>query len=411
MTILLRRTRGAFRWMGSAWIIVGLTLLAILLLEGSLCFLFFVKDMMAGGTMPDPRVIAEGYGGATWPIRHYHELERLSERWEPYVYFRQHSFAGQTITIDERGFRRTWQSPRHPTKDSDHQPFRVWMFGGSSLWGFGARDDWTIPSLVAQKIHEHGIPAIVGNFSEIGYVSTQEVVAMVRALQAGDHPDLVIFYDGVNESTSALLEGEAGLTTNERNRRAEFNIRQSPSRLGASLIGRLVGDSATYRLAQSIGHRLLNPKGPEGVLPGPGRRQELVDQVVRRYQANLAIVEQLGRGFGFHSLHFWQPMVFAKKQTVPFESEAAEKLAWARPFLLEVYEAVRVSDGLRNVPRFHDLSRVFDEHPGLVFIDYCHTTEAGNEVVAESVAREAIEALEALGRGPHRGDAAATGVR
>ncbi len=168
MTSFLRRTQGVFRWMGSAWMIVGLTLFVILFLEGSLRLVFFVKDQMAGRTIPDPRVIAEGYGGETWPIRHYQELERLSVRWEPYVYFRQRPIAGQTITIDERGFRKRWQSPRDPTADAHRRPSRIWMFGGSSLWGFGARDDQTIPSLVAQKIHAHGIQAIVGNFSEIG---------------------------------------------------------------------------------------------------------------------------------------------------------------------------------------------------------------------------------------------------
>ncbi len=123
------------------------------------------------------------------------------------------------------------------------------------------------------------------------------------------------------------------------------------------------------------------------------------------------MVEQLGKGFGFRSLHFWHPTVFEKKRTVPFEREAAEQLAWARPFLLEVYEAVRVSNGLRTVPCFHDLSHALDNHPGLLFIDYCHTTEAGNEVIAESIAREAIASLEAAGQGSDRGDPAAAAVR
>ena len=93
------------------------------------------------------------------------------------------------------------------------------MLGGSSLWGFGARDDQTIPSLLARSLDEQGWRVELKNLAEIGYVSTQEVIALTRELQAGYRPDLVIFYDGVNDTTSALLEGEPGLTTNEINRR------------------------------------------------------------------------------------------------------------------------------------------------------------------------------------------------
>ena len=64
---------------------------------------------------------------------------------------------------------------------------------------------------------------------------------------------MVIFYDGVNDTTSAFLEGEAGVTTNEVNRRVEFNLRQSPGRLATGLAARLIQDSGSNRFAQMIG--------------------------------------------------------------------------------------------------------------------------------------------------------------
>ena len=79
------------------------------------------------------------------------------------------------------------------------------MLGGSSLWGFGARDDQTIPSLLARKLLERGISVEVKSLSELGYVSTQEVIGLFRELQEGYRPDVVIFYDGVNDTTSAVL--------------------------------------------------------------------------------------------------------------------------------------------------------------------------------------------------------------
>ena len=83
------------------------------------------------------------------------------------------------------------------------------MLGGSSLWGFGARDDHTIPSLIARELHEHGVRVEIRNLAEIGYVSTQEMIALSASSSRAIGPDLVLFYDGVNDTTSALLEGEA----------------------------------------------------------------------------------------------------------------------------------------------------------------------------------------------------------
>src|SRR5262249_55880433 len=159
---------------------------------------------------------------------HQRELEMLSDRWEPYVYFRERPLAGQTINISAEGLRATWTAPAVTgPAGAQTRPFKLLLLGGSSLWGFGARDDHTIPSLLARALHDRGEAVEIRNLAEIGYVSTQELIALVRELQAGYRPDLVLFYDGVNDTTSALLEGEAGVSTNEVNRRREFNLLQS----------------------------------------------------------------------------------------------------------------------------------------------------------------------------------------
>jgi lysophospholipase L1-like esterase len=402
MASVIQRVRRMLRLVQTAWSIAGLTLIAILLTEAGFRLVFAIKDRLAAQRSPDPRVIEAGYHGESWPVRHYRELDSLRDRWQPYVYFRQQPYSGRTITIDQEGLRATWQAPPAPVDRDALRPFQILMLGGSSLWGFGARDDRTIPSLIARNLYEKGLRVEVKNLAEIGYVSTQEVVALVRELQAGYRPDLVIFYDGVNDSTSALLEGEAGVTTNERNRRAEFNIRQSPARLGGAMIAGLIRDSASYRLAQTIAHRVIGARGSEGGLPPADRWRELAAEVVRRYRANLVIVDRLARGFGFEVLYYWQPLVFDKTSPTPYEREEAEKLGWARGFLGEVYDAIRTSTDLGAEGRFHDLSRIFADSADLIFIDYCHTTESANDRIAEAIARDALEVLGPAGHGGGR---------
>lgn len=261
---MIRRAGLAVR---TAWLLLGLTLLLLAVLEFGLRGAFALKDLVAKPMIPDPRVIRDGYAGATWPIKHVHELESLAARWEPYVYFPLRPFAAETITIDDLGRRAVWRPPADAASDS--RPVKILMLGGSALWGFGARDDQTIPSILARSLHEHGVAAEIPNESDNVYVNIQELVALTRELQAGYRPDVVLFYDGVNGTTSALIAGESTLTTNEVNRAREFKLLQSPGRLTAALIGRLVADSALQRLAQSIGRRFLGAPATDPPRSGP----------------------------------------------------------------------------------------------------------------------------------------------
>jgi lysophospholipase L1-like esterase len=391
MRHVLLHFRRFLRFLRTAWSIAGLTLLAIVLVESGFRLIFWVKDHFAADALPDQRVIDAGYGGESWPALHYRELQALEHRWQPYVYFRPKPFSGQTITIDREGLRRTWTPPS--SADRPAKVFKLLFLGGSALWGYGARDDWTIPSLVAREMYDRGYRVELRNLGEIGYVTTQEVIALLQDLQTGYRPDLVILYDGVNDTTSAWIEGEAGVTTNEQNRREEFNLLQSPSRLAASLIVKLVRDSASYRFAQMVGRRLGGSRDVPDRSTSAKDTHVLAAEVVRRYRANVALVEKLGKEFGFQTLFYLQPVVFDKRELTPFESDEARKFEWARGFFTEVYGAIRSSTDVGGDVHFHDLSQLFAGTPELIFIDYCHTTESGNRRIAEGIARDAIAIL------------------
>jgi lysophospholipase L1-like esterase len=382
----LRRLQGALGRLQTGWSILGITLVVLLLVEGGFRLVFAVRDQLTAVAVPDLRVVADGYGGAKWPVVHYRELEQLEERWQPYVYFRQKPFQGETITIGDGGLRATWQSPAPAAEQGLHRSVKILSLGGSSLWGFGARDDQTIPSLLARSLHEKGWRVELRNLAEIGYVSTQEVIALTRELQAGYRPDLVIFYDGVNDATSALLEGEPGVTTNEVNRRNEFNLLQSPGRLAAALAVKLGRDSGAYRFSQMVRRRLGRETSSSHAISNTFNVPDVAAGVVRLYEANVIVVQALAKSYGFRPLFLWQPTVFTKPARVAVEEEEAQKFAWAEPFLNDVYDRVRASAPLNANPAFRNLSAVFDDTNGLVFIDYCHTTESANARIASEMA-------------------------
>jgi hypothetical protein len=162
---------------------------------------------------------ADAYAGAAWARAYWHEFAASSRmRWEPYTYWRRQPFAGRYVRVDSAGVRASWAPP-----SGARPPFRVWFFGGSALWGTGARDAHTISSEVARLLTVRtGRPVEAVNFGESGYVSGQEVVALQRALVSRAAPDAVVFYDGLNDSFAAFQGGHAGWPSNEANRIEEF---------------------------------------------------------------------------------------------------------------------------------------------------------------------------------------------
>ena len=383
----------------TTWSIVGITLILLLLVEGSFRLILAVRDRVANVSVPDRRVVIEGYHGALWPVVHYRELEQLQEIWHPYVLFRQKPFRGETITIGPDGARATWQSSDvGGGPPATGKPLkRLLALGGSSLWGFGARDDHNIPSLLARSLDRKGWRVELRNRAELGYVSTQELIALTRELQSGYRPDVVIFFDGVNDATSAMLDGEAGATTNESNRRDEFNLLQSPGRLAIDLASYLIKNSGSYRIAQIVTRRLgMTPAVAASPRAFP-KQPDLADEVVRHYEANIKIVKALGQTFGFQPLFFWQPTVFQKETLVPVEQEEAQRYAWAAPFMRDVYDEMARSPQLSSESAFHDLSSIFAEAQELVFIDYCHTTEAANAEIAEAMTGPVVRAFSNAG--------------
>lgn len=85
--------------------------------------------------------------------------------------------------------------PYHKRKSNGEEiKNSVWFFGGSTMWGTGASNDKTIPSHFNSKTN---LP--VYNFGETGWNARQSLNQLINALGDGHKPNIVIFYDGVND--------------------------------------------------------------------------------------------------------------------------------------------------------------------------------------------------------------------
>ena len=165
-------------------------------------------------TRPDRAATADAYGGADWSAGYFGEFRRaVRVDWKPYVEWWQRPYRGAYVTLDERGLRPT---PGEETTGSE--VIRILCFGGSTMMGMGARDDHTIPAVLARRLTEGGHQVSVTNYGQLGHNSTQEVITLQQLLKAGKRMDIALFYDGINEMACAEQTGCADGLFNEARR-------------------------------------------------------------------------------------------------------------------------------------------------------------------------------------------------
>jgi lysophospholipase L1-like esterase len=395
------KLRRILREIHDLWLIAGITLLFFFLLEGILSFAFFIKDRFIDSdeSPSDGRVNADTFHHAPWVESYFDEFRKCSEvSWEPYVYWRRPAFHGNHIQIDSSGVRRTVGAVKY---SKEGIPFRIFMFGGSTLWGTAARDEGTIPSLLTAELAKRGFNVEITNYGESGYVSTQEVILLVTLLQRGVVPQLVIFYDGVNDTYSAYQEKIAGLPQNERHRVTEFNL-SNPS----SLRRRLVMDAQDFTGMLSTSRFMIGALKRVGVqwegklAPAEhsvlNRRQTislelLARDVVDVYRGNIQVVIALGAHYHFGHLFYWQPTIFQKEHLTSYEAEKRKEVAQFEEHFLKTYELIPDALDFGENVRFADLSGIFSSKTEPLYADWCHVGEMGNGLIAERMAVDVLE--------------------
>ncbi|MDX1571925.1 MAG: SGNH/GDSL hydrolase family protein [Xanthomonadales bacterium] len=348
------------RWLRDAWVILGLTLLLVLILDAALKVTLDehgLAQVDPNARAPDRESADVDGDDARVEIYWSEHGAAKNMRWEPYVYWRRDAFSGQTINVDGEGLRSTWQPASQPAAV-------IWAFGGSSVWGTGVADESTVPSQLARTLSEPGRPVRVLNFGESGYVSTQSLLTLQQSLAERPPPDLVVFLGGANDVYAALQARRAGWPQNEASRQAEF-------RLTSGLDNYLAGAIHLFE-----GLKRLSRVDPE-----PIDETALAREVVERVGHNLRVAQALAREFDFQVYYFWQPTVFSKPLVSDHERRViAASLAWHRDLQLAADQAVRQAGAIR------DLSDVFAGHRETLFLDFVHLGPEGNRLLAERIA-------------------------
>jgi len=138
---------------------LGITLALVIVAELVLGAIYHGRDRKTA--VVDYKTHSDAFANSPWVNDYFHEDHQAAILdWHSYVYWRLRPFHGRYVNVDEYGIRRTWQSPDSAAAGS----LNIFMLGGSTTWGNGARDDHTVPSELSRLLHQHGIKAHVTNF-------------------------------------------------------------------------------------------------------------------------------------------------------------------------------------------------------------------------------------------------------
>lgn len=313
-----------------------------------------------------------------WMAEYEKEDKNLRTIWHPYNYWRLAEIHGKYINVDKDGLRETTRVGFEGKK--------VFMFGGSTMFGTYVKDSDTIPSFIQEKI---GDKIQVTNFGQHGYVSTQELIEFARQLQKGNVPDVAVFYDGVNDTYTPYQGLEAGLAHNEFFREREFNCSKYPSKLISMLLCWTLDHSSAFHLLT-----LFKKKNKTHVEEDVVKEALRDAEVFLTYKRNVSLIRAMGNAYGVKTLFYWQPNIYNKRCHSPFEMSVLDELEVNSPGLKELYLHAGIFTK-EECKKFGAsvISDIFDSIYDQIYYDWCHVNARGNSMVADVMAKDILKEL------------------
>ncbi|MGI9420494.1 MAG: SGNH/GDSL hydrolase family protein [Geminicoccaceae bacterium] len=306
------------------------------------------------------------YADTDWAEAHFAEYAEIESSYEAFYGWRYQPFQGRTVNIDDEGRR---ISVQHETAGPERS---VAFFGGSTMWGVGADDGGTIPSLFGNLNPDREVV----NFGAIGFNAHQELNLMIMKLAEGYRPEAVIFYDGVNDALQKCHVDNDDAYGHAQETRIRSLLKENQRWSDPPLHFALMPTMRLFEEARKVLFKSSDsapsydcdqqPEKAEAVA-----RQMLIDWRIARDQA-----EQHGARF----LAVLQPTAYASKSKL---DHVELDPVWGKQYETVYPIIVGLLDGEFSDLKedFLDLRAALDQDDYL-FIDWCHLSPNGNEIIA-----------------------------
>lgn len=227
----------------------------------------------------------------------------LSETWslpylyEPFTQFKERPYRGYYVDIDKNGFRYSKnQGPWPPHSEG----INIFLFGGSTTFGYGVSDNQTIASYLQEYLTQKtGRDVRIYNFGRGYYYSTQERLLYEQLLTTGFVPDVAIFIDGLND----FAFPDQPMFTDQFVKIFSSNT--------FIMSKKIISLTPLGQVAIQLGDRItqLIHKGENNNL-NQSKKQDNIDndnKVINRYLINKKFIEATSNIYGVKTFFIWQP--------------------------------------------------------------------------------------------------------
>ncbi|HYF66818.1 MAG TPA: SGNH/GDSL hydrolase family protein [Ohtaekwangia sp.] len=295
----------------------------------------------------------------------FKDYNSVQHQYEPFVGWKTVPYNGKTTQINADGMR--VHTP--PIKVNAGQK-SIHFFGGSTMWGEGSDDQHTIPALVNAALPQYN----VYNHGQLAYNTRQELDALISTYSKNINPDIVIFYDGVNDAAFLCPKEIDDLPAHRLVPmfRDKIYVKRSA-----------MVKEALYKLFLENIMRVLNQysnkereESPYNCIGDEHKAEEIAEIFMRNWEMAHEIVTNRGGEF----IAILQPAAFIgnpKTDHLKLDEDLGKNFK-------EVYRRIKAKIAERNHPWVYDLSDRFDGDQ-LIYIDFCHVSPNGNQIMAKSI--------------------------
>lgn len=286
-----------------------------------------------------------------------------------------------------------------PTVNNSTSPLpelnrKVWLFGGSTMRGHTDYDDRTIPSFLASKLNSQIKPYHfqLTNFGEPAFNSLLEVKYLEKCLIQDDKPpDLIIFYDGINDCIFLCQYRHPEAHYGMRRMRALIeNYRDSFLGL-LKPVNAYLKASFTKELYDKMNQVVIKLDENDPLL------EQYLDNLEKRYD----FVDRISRALGSKFVLIWQPMFWAEECNDSATKDIAAneilgKVA-ANTALRHNYSLIyrAVEKRLTGKSYFVNLkNNLCDRKVPLYYSDGIHLRDEGRRIMAEKIFQVVLDRIE-----------------
>jgi hypothetical protein len=333
---------------------------------------FVALNLLAWGILQsvpsDPITLTYGDRGfaAVYPGRRPAEVRELLREtwsrpitWEPFTESRERRFEGRLVNVHAAGFRLSRsQGPWPP----DPARLNVFVFGGSTTFGYGVADDETIVSGLQSFLDGRLAPsrAACYNFGRGAYYSSTERILFQELLTMGAAAGVAVFVDGLNEfAFGAPFPADL--------------LRRAVNSPVGNALGVLRDELPLTRLV-ARGKVDRRPRRSDAELVAAYDDRALLDARIERYQANRRLITAIASAYDLR-YHLFGDLDFGTNN-------------------YSAFGYARMAQRLRDEPPGPDFLWAADLQDGVrqpLYVDQVHYTAAMSALIGTSIGQALVE--------------------